>query len=255
LTVSKGLAEVKMWTAVVDIFKVAADAGCLTEEGALLAMKAMDVIIREEHVGYGRTDFSSVREIAREISRTVGVKEENWIAEKYWTLKEIVSFECLLFLNNWDDVSFGSCERDLAILQFENAKKAGLKPNVDVLLSIGERIGEADLQEDELDRWAMVLSSVVTEAHRTTLVTNPRFIHCTSKAWLALKKEGECIEVATLAVEQGVHLQAETIDILLAVKESHVPIPQQLTLLLEDSEFTEEPVETQTRITRTTPKQ
>ena len=254
LTVAKGLAEVKMWTAVVDIFKVAADAGCLTEEGALLAMKAMDIIIRQEHVGYGRTDFSLVREIARETSRTVGVKEENWIAEKYWTLKEMLSFECLLFLNNWDDVSFGSCERNLAILQFENAKKAGLKPNVDVLLSIGERIGEADLQEDELDRWAMVLSSVVTEAHRTTLMTNPRFIHCTIKAWLALKKEGECIEVATLAVEQGVYLQAETIDILLAVKESHVPMPKQLALLLEDSESTDELVETQTRITRTTPK-
>ena len=247
LTITKGLAEVKMWTAVVDIFKVAADADCITEEGALLAMKAMDIIIREKHLGYGGTDFSSVRNIAREISTFVGVNEDNWIAEKYWTLKELLSFECLLFLNKWDDVSFGACELDLAMLQFENAKKAGLKPNVHVLFSIGERIGDTALQDDELDRWTNVFPSVVTEAHRTTLVTNPRFIHCIIKAWLALKNEGECIEVASLAVERGVHLQAETIDILLALKESHVPIPVHLTLLLEDNESTGKRVETQTR--------
>jgi hypothetical protein len=218
LIIARGLAKLELWPSVIDIYGVASDAGCLTEELALLAMKSMDRIVLKEYDGYGEIKFFRVRYISMAISEIVGINEQIWIKERYWVLKDMLSFDCIRYLNGWDDdVSLISHELDLAISQFEESRRAGLKPNVEALATIVKRIGNVDtlkLYDDDVSRWEKILSSVIAEARSTTLATDPRFIHCAMRAWQVLKNDNEYIAMAAFAVEQGVNLSVEDIEIL-----------------------------------------
>ena len=81
LSLARALAQRELWSDVGKLYNSAHKAGCLSEELGLIAIQA----VCESELLHGK--ILVLRDIVNDASNLAGIKNKDWVAERYWRLK------------------------------------------------------------------------------------------------------------------------------------------------------------------------
>lgn len=206
ITAANGLASQQNWRGVSQIYTKALKEHCLSEDLALLAMKA----VTEQEID-GKVP--TLRSIVDEVAKIEGHPSKHWIKSRYWTLKRELGWRFARLLMWWNDPNIASEEELLlAVEQLEAAKNDGIIPRNDDLRCI---VRYADLKmrrgEDaygSLQRSQVIelVLEAILEAQRTSLWTQPSFITSSAASLRILSANKECVQLVRDALSQGIRV-------------------------------------------------
>lgn len=213
----KGLSSIQDWKGVEEVYSKAVLAHCVSEELALLTMKATT-----EQAADGKVP--TLRAIVDEAAKIDGSSSMDWIKVRYWNLKRILGWRYARLLMWWNDPNTASEDEFLlAIERLESAKRSGVVPKNDDLRCIvryasfymrtkddSSSEGNHMLDSNDDDEFAVSRSQVVElvleavfEANRTTLGMQRSFIDSAASGLRALQANRECIQFVKEALSRG----------------------------------------------------
>ena len=206
IAVAKGLASQQNWRAVSRIYTKALKEHCLSEDLALLAMKA---VVEQELDG----KVPTLRSIVDEVAKIEGHSNKHWIKARYWTLKREFGWRYARLLMWWNDPNIASEEELLlAVEQLEAAKNDGIIPRNDDLRCI-VRYADSKMHRGEdafgsLQRSQMIelVLEAILEAQRTSLWTQPSFITSSAASLRILSANKECVQLVRDALSRGIRV-------------------------------------------------
>ena len=206
IAVAKGLASHQNWRAVSRIYTKALKEHCLSEDLALLAMKA---VVEQELDG----KVPTLRSIVDEVAKIEGHSNKHWIKARYWTLKRELGWRFARLLMWWNDPNIASEEELLlAVEQLEAAKNDGIIPRNDDLRCI-VRYADSKMHRGEdafgsLQRSQVIelVLEAILEAQRTSLWTQPSFITSSAASLRVLSANKECVQLVRDALSRGIRV-------------------------------------------------
>ena len=207
IVAAKGLASQQNWRGISQVYTRALKEHCLSEDLALLAMKA---VVEQELDG----KIGTLRSISDEVAEMEGLSSMGWIQTRYWTLKRELGWRFARLLMWWNDPNTASEEELLrAVEQLEAAKNDGTIPKNDDLRCI-VRYASFKINREGEDTFGSLQSSqlielvleAILEAQRTSLWTQPSFITSSAASLRALSANKECVQLVRDALSQGIRV-------------------------------------------------
>ena len=210
--IGKGLSLINDWKGLQEVYSKAVLTHCVSEELALLTMKA---VTEQETVG----KVPTLRAIVDEAANIDGRSSMDWIKARYWNLKRILGWRYARLLMWWNNPDTASEDEFLfAIEHLEAAKLDGVVPKNDALRCIVRYASfhmrtssEGTQMDSDVDDGVVVSRSdvielvleAIFEANRTTLGIQPSFIDSAASGLRALKANRECIQFVREALSRG----------------------------------------------------
>ena len=207
IVAAKGLASQQNWRGTSQVYTRALKEHCLSEDLALLAMKA---VVEQELDG----KIGTLRSISDEVAAMEGHSSKDWIQTRYWTLKRALGWRFARLLMWWNDPNTASEEELLlAVEQLEAAKNDEIIPKNDDLRCIVRyasfkinREGENSFGSLQSSQLIELVSEAILEAQRTSLWTQPSFITSSAISLRALSANKECVQLVRDALSQGIRV-------------------------------------------------
>jgi len=206
IVAAKGLASQQDWKAISEIYTRALKEHCLSEDLALIAMKA---VTEQELDG----KIPTLRSIIDEVAKIEGHSCKHWTKTRYWTLKRELGWRFARLLMWWNDPNTASEEELLlAVEQLEAAKNDGIIPRNDDLRCIvryaGSKMHRGEDAFGSLQRPQMIelVLEAILEAQRTSLWTQPSFITSSVTSLRALSANKECVQLVRDALSRGIRV-------------------------------------------------
>ena len=218
---ARGFARSSEWDKVADLYRLALTSGCVSEELAILAMKAAVSTKVKNRIGV-------LRNIIAEVSKLVCMEPSVWTESKYWTLKRHLGLSNVQTLMWWDDPTTSHLEElDFALNVFDERREANLTSKNAVLRLIvagASTLGDDDFPDNpdnetklsriprDQDEWIRVLKQVLNEASEGSLIDDPYFVDDVAVAFQRFHCGAECVEFVSDALLRGVQVRQRALN-------------------------------------------
>jgi len=212
VTLGQALETENEWEMIGQLYRQSLRCGCLTEEMGLIALKAINEIPNLEN------KIRILRQIVREICRVTGQVDNEWLYDKYWELRKNLGRRYSRLLMSWNDPATSDLhELQLAIEQFLERKREGLRPRDDALRTIlnhsrhyqgfSKLIKEKGMNLPVEKRvWKDLVLHVASEAQNFTLRDDSEFIICLVAVLRRLDENTKADEFLSEAILRGVQV-------------------------------------------------
>jgi hypothetical protein len=207
--VASGLVHVGDWHAVTEVYRLAAAKGCLSEELGLLTIKSF----REMGIE-GR--YRTMRNIAEDVAKVVGVTQKEWIESKYWKLKRLLGFSTAARLMMWGDPATRHLdELNFALHSIEKRKLEGRAPKSATLrlvvsaarsfrtFEVPEGKNGLALLPKDTAGWIRILKVVAAEANHCSLNYDQGFVESMALSFKELGSFEDAARVIDEATDRG----------------------------------------------------
>jgi tetratricopeptide (TPR) repeat protein len=203
------------WRGVLDIYRLALSSGCASEELSFLAMESVAASGRIGQKG----QLPLLRSIIGETAKAAGVTPAVWLESNYFALRRELGFSTARLIMGWDDYKTSRLdELELAVEILEKRAVGGLTPKHGVLHIIvaaaakfvdyevpSNRTGLPKIPRDR-NMWVRLFEKAMSEAKKTKLMTQPRFINEAAIAYNRLGCYEDCVRFVNSAIARGLNL-------------------------------------------------
>lgn len=212
--VATGLAKNKEWSGVSELYGLALSAGFNSEHLSIVAMKAVAD-------GPDAGNVRLLRNIVDEISSQKREKPSEWLASKYWILKENLGFPLLRRLMRWNDKSTARL-KELAFLiaMFESRVSEGISAEASTLFSIVH--GAIDISHEDVktpgipcdtEQWKALIEKVAHESERTIVCSDRDFVSDVSLAFWKLGSRKKFTDWVDGALSKGIQVRPDVLEL------------------------------------------
>ncbi|KAL7551131.1 hypothetical protein ACHAWF_014330 [Thalassiosira exigua] len=206
LAIAKQYARNQMWPQIGELYNKAREAGCVSEDLALLTMQA----VCESELLEGK--ILVLRSILGDVSSLVGMKRSDWIESKYWGIKRYVGYHYARLLMRWNDPATSQKEELLfAINEMRTCAREGIAAKnapLECIARIAQVYGTEGRVESVLTRSQrrsavnLILEACV-EANKSGLMKKYMFTAEVARNLRALGANKECIQVVHSIISPG----------------------------------------------------